>query len=1233
MKKSFQQHVSVAAAVAAILGGVALTSYTPTAQAQSAGDEITEVVVTGSRIVRKDLTSNSPLVTVDTAALEQRAGLNIESYLNQLPAFNPAASPTILNGPGSNSDVQISAVSSVGISAVSLRGLGANRTLTLIDGRRAVPNNALMVVDVNGIPSSMIKRVEIISGGASAVYGADAMGGVSNFILRKDFEGLEVDGQYGGTDAGDGQEIRGSAIMGTKVADGKGHIVIATEYYQRQAAFQKNRDFFTNGWKDPNAGGNFLGFVFGENGWNTLTNAPTPGAVAGVYGTQGCAFPNTCSNASFRFQPNGSIWSPANLSTNATKFGRTIDNRAYSLVNVYNAVNSVTSAAVNPGDPIQVVKYNETEQYASSPQTRYSMMASGEFDITDHVKFFSDARYAQSRTTTFLAGTNASFGWETTIPFVAATDSPVNLNAATIAALQNPATAQATASSILATCTTFACAGSIYANPTFKAHGAAGAAHPVPTQMALLLASRPTQTFCTPGSPVTGGNCGGPGTFTVANAALAGQPVPNTGPAAGWVAETYPLDSFGRRATIDEVQSFQIETGLRFDIPVKDWTGEIYYSRGESTTYNIAQGNNSLARWRAETQAPDYGANSKLQSNSLGANPNFGSVAVPCTTGFYGTLFLGDQRPSDDCLYSVAASLQTRTENQQDIVELNTQGGLFNLPAGEARAALGYQFRRNSAQFNPDILQSTASSQDQVIGVYPTGYLDASTAVHDIYGELLVPVIGGFEWLKKVELDLGGRKSDYNKTKDTFTWKANATVEINNSLMFRGGFNRATRAPNLGEMFLNLQQVFGAGGTFGDPCGLASNSPFGAGGAAVNTFPSGTPSKLASGQTPAGATSTYLICRAQMGGDTSAGTNQFYGGIQNQPLATGGGFAWNNQVGNPKLNSETANTVTAGFVLQSPWDNAWLKGASFTVDYYRIKMKDVIEPYSVDYARYLCYGTTQVGDAAAAAAQAASTACQNVPRSTGNGGALTQLLGYSNQATVDTAGVDFQLNWFGNLADMGLGRVPGGVGLNIQGTYLDKYVTKLSPAAFDVPIDWKGSLGPNVTGFNNGAYDYRLFTSLSYTLPTMSFSLRWRFYPAVDQIQQATERAVEKNNRNVSAGGAGTLLSYTPTTLQSTPSYSTFDLGFNWNISTTYSVRAGVDNLFNKDPLLTSKALNYPASVWFGDLTDACAGRPAGCTPPTAYSLPTDGTNGITTSGGYYDTLGRRYYIGVKATF
>ena len=145
----------------------------------------------------------------------------------------------------------------------------------------------------------------------------------------------------------------------------------------------------------------------------------------------------------------------------------------------------------------------------------------------------------------------------------------------------------------------------------------------------------------------------------------------------------------------------------------------------------MAFGNNSLARWRGVVTAPDYGRNSNLQSNLTNNGPAqaLGSVRCrcTCTSGFYDTIFKGDAVPSADCQYAVQAPLQTRTQNQQDIFELNFQGGLFELPAGEVRAAAGYQQRRNASQFNPDILQSTASFTDQVIGVYPTGYLREQT--------------------------------------------------------------------------------------------------------------------------------------------------------------------------------------------------------------------------------------------------------------------------------------------------------------------------------------------------------------------------------------------------------------------------------------------------------------------------------------------------------------------------
>ncbi|MFM1887646.1 MAG: hypothetical protein RL026_2803, partial [Pseudomonadota bacterium] len=322
MKKKSYMNVQVGAAVAAILAGVALSSYAPVSMAQDAADELEEVQVTGSRIVRRDFVANSPLVTVDSAVLESKSGLNIESYLNQLPAFNPAASPTVKGGSGGNTDVQISAVNSVGIASISLRGFGPNRSLALIDGRRAVPTNALMVVDINGIPSSMIGRAEIISGGASATYGADAIGGVSNFILRRNFQGLEVDLQYGAATVGDGQETRASSIVGTKFADNRGNVVLATEFYKREAAFEKNRDFYTNAWNDPTVGGNFIGFIMGANGVNWLTNpgsATTLGAIlsgrpkdaSGNYTTGVYSFPGSGVFSGLRFNPDGTIFDAA----------------------------------------------------------------------------------------------------------------------------------------------------------------------------------------------------------------------------------------------------------------------------------------------------------------------------------------------------------------------------------------------------------------------------------------------------------------------------------------------------------------------------------------------------------------------------------------------------------------------------------------------------------------------------------------------------------------------------------------------------------------------------------------------------------------------------------------------------------------------------------------------------------------------------------------------------------
>ena len=159
--------------LASAISGV-LASYSLPTFAQE--EQLEEITVTGSRIVRRDLSAPSPIVTVGAEAFQKSSTGSIESVMNQMPQFVAA-------GTQFSSSIQNSATSTPGAATLNLRGLGTNRNLILIDGRRAQPSNAALVVDINTIPAAAIANVEVITGGASSVYGPDAMAGVVNFVL------------------------------------------------------------------------------------------------------------------------------------------------------------------------------------------------------------------------------------------------------------------------------------------------------------------------------------------------------------------------------------------------------------------------------------------------------------------------------------------------------------------------------------------------------------------------------------------------------------------------------------------------------------------------------------------------------------------------------------------------------------------------------------------------------------------------------------------------------------------------------------------------------------------------------------------------------------------------------------------------------------------------------------------------------------------------------------------
>jgi iron complex outermembrane receptor protein len=190
-----------------------------------------EIVVTGSRIARQDLVANSPVTTVSDQELQLSGALSVESILNELPQVVPSFGSSS-NNPGNN-----------GQATVDLRGLGNLRTLVLVDGRRLAPSDKAGTVDLNLIPATMVERVEVVTGGASAVYGSDALAGVVNFILQDDFEGVEIGGNAGISGEGDASEWAMDITAGGNFANGRGNATIFASYLNRESLLGTEREF------------------------------------------------------------------------------------------------------------------------------------------------------------------------------------------------------------------------------------------------------------------------------------------------------------------------------------------------------------------------------------------------------------------------------------------------------------------------------------------------------------------------------------------------------------------------------------------------------------------------------------------------------------------------------------------------------------------------------------------------------------------------------------------------------------------------------------------------------------------------------------------------------------------------------------------------------------------------------------------------------------------------------
>ena len=252
--------------------GVALAALPNVAHAQSSGIGVESVVVTGSRVISDAANSPTPVTIVSSADLMANTPTSIPDGLNKLPVF--LGSQTI-GRPGDGSKNYAS-------NNLNLRNFGAQRTLVLLDGHRAAPSNSDGTVDIDTLPQMLISRVDIVTGGASAVYGSDAVTGVVNFVLNKKFDGFKFDANAGVSTYADAAGYNVGAAWGTDMFGGRGHFEISGEYRRRDPVNQSDRPY-----GPPSEYGAQVGTGTAANPYTFITNGRRPNSAFGGK-IQGC---------------------------------------------------------------------------------------------------------------------------------------------------------------------------------------------------------------------------------------------------------------------------------------------------------------------------------------------------------------------------------------------------------------------------------------------------------------------------------------------------------------------------------------------------------------------------------------------------------------------------------------------------------------------------------------------------------------------------------------------------------------------------------------------------------------------------------------------------------------------------------------------------------------------------------------------------------------------------------
>jgi iron complex outermembrane recepter protein len=924
--RSLQQAVRWALALAtASAAATTANAQTAPAQAEEANAApIQEVVVTGSRLRTPNETAISPITTVSAADVQATGLTRVEDVLNNLPMVFAGMNSTTSNGAD-------------GTATVDLRGLGPQRTLVLVDGLRLGPGNGTgrNFSDVNQIPAALIERVDVLTGGASAVYGADAVAGVVNFVLNTHFEGIRVDAGYhfnqhnnnnqDGTDAaltaandpipsssvnaGFGKNV--AILMGSNFADNKGNATAYITYDNQGAALQNKFDYSACS-------------LAGQSN-NTLACGGSGTSKGGRF------YASTPHGHSFIFHtvlPNGTF-APIGTPGNADTYN-------------YGPLN-----------------------YYQTPNERWTAGTFVNYDVNSHVNVYLNVMFTRNSSQAQIAPSGDFF------------------------------------------------------EPSF-----------IPCADPILTAQE-RATLC-----------------TASNLAAQGNPYET------YNGVNYPGLNMGiERRNVeggDRIATFQNDAareviGLKGDFG-EAWTYNVYAQHGTVDGSNTNENylSNPLIEEALNVLPGPNGpvcGGPTAKSGPLIPTPAYATPTNPITsrsTGYsvdpacvpYNVWVPGGVTPA------ALAFMQTPLTEQDTVTEYVVDGSVTGdlgkygakLPWADdgLQANIGAEWRSESSSFLPDYEEQQGNAGGGGGAVPP---VSGGFTVREAFTELRLPIAQHQPFAEDLSLEGGYRYSEYSEGFDTNTYKLGLEWAPVRDLRLRGSYQRAVRAPNIGELY--TPQTVGLDGSQ-DPC---------------------------TGTTP---TASKAAC-------TASGLNPtLYGHLNANPANQYNGLLG----GNPNLQPEISDTYSFGVVLQP----RVLPNLTVSVDYFDIKIKDVISSIGGNTILLDCLATLS------------PTFCNDVHRDSGgslwktnNGYILDTTV---NEGALATRGIDIKGSYRQALPGL------GSLLFSLEGTYLEALT--VTPVPGFGSYDCVGYFGDSCGGATP-KWRHVFNTTWSTPWDGLDVTLRWRY--------------------------------------------------------------------------------------------------------------------------------------------